>query len=111
MFSTARQDISILFSESRMGHQRRQTSDLSIFAALQRLASAWAGEPAWTDILFQEHTPFHWRVAMALVHGLTVGAAFGLGFSEERAGRALTWAVLLVPLVVLPLALAMVAVP
>lgn len=79
--------------------------------ALQRLLSALQGEPAWTEILAQEHVPYTWRVALALLNGVTVGAAVGLGVREDRAALLLQWTPLLVPLVTLPLALAMVAVP
>ncbi len=79
--------------------------------ALQRLASALVGEPAWTTIVYQEHVPYYWRVGVAALHALIVGVAVGLGVREERAAWLLQWTPLLVPLVTLPLALAMVAVP
>ena len=64
-----------------------------------------------TEILAQEHIPYTWRVSLALLNGVTVGVAVWLGVREDRAALLLQWTPLLVPLVTLPLALAMVAVP
>lgn len=84
---------------------------VAVSYALQRLG-AWAlGEPPMGVILAQAHTPYLWRLALAALHGGVVGLAIGLALDEERAAGVLRWAPLLIPAVVLPLALAMVAAP
>jgi hypothetical protein len=78
---------------------------------LQRLWARAAGEVSWTDVIAQAHVPFYWRVGVAALHAAIVASLLGLAFDDLQASRALRWTPLLVSVVVLPLALAMVAVP
>ena len=84
---------------------------IAVSYALQRLASAWAGEPDWTQITRQAHISFYWRCGLALLHGLTITSLVGVAVDHDRAVVVLRFAPVWVPLLVLPLALAMVAVP
>ncbi|MCA9491162.1 MAG: hypothetical protein KC621_14630 [Myxococcales bacterium] len=77
----------------------------------QRLWSALRGEPDWTEIIVSAHTPYYWRCGVALLQGGLVGLAAGLGTSTELAATVLRFAPVWVPAVVLPMALAMAAVP
>jgi hypothetical protein len=84
---------------------------IAVSYALQRLGAAWSGEPDWTQISQQAHVPFFWRCGLAALHGATTTALAALAVDHDRAVVALRFAPVWVPLVVLPLALAMVAVP
>lgn len=86
-------------------------SAVAVSYALQRLGSASSGEADWTQVMRQAHVPYYWRCALALLHGVTIAAMAGWAVDHDRAVVALRFAPVWVPLVVLPLALAMVAVP
>lgn len=79
--------------------------------AAQRLWSAVRGDPDWTEMIVSAHTPYYWRCAVALLQATLVGTAAGLGVSSELAASVLRFAPVWVPAVVIPLALAMAAVP
>lgn len=78
---------------------------------LQRLGSAWGGEPAWTDIVAQAHIPYLWRLALAGLHGITAGVVVGLGLDEATAARGLEWLPAVLPWLAGALALAGILVP
>ena len=84
---------------------------IAVSYALQRLGAAWGGEPDWRQITQQAHVPYYWRCALAALHGAVITATVGLWVDHDRAVVALRFAPVWVPLLVLPLALAMVAVP
>lgn len=56
---------------------------------LQRLASAWVGEPAYTDVIAQEHVPYTWRLLVMALHAVSVGLLVGFGLDEAAADRSL----------------------
>lgn len=83
--------------------------------ALQRLWDARTDPPLGT-VLLQATIPYYWRIAAATLHGAGVAALVlvalrSTGSVQERAERWLARAPWLVPLVVLPCVLAMLAVP
>ncbi|HHO50633.1 MAG TPA: hypothetical protein ENK18_07100 [Deltaproteobacteria bacterium] len=78
---------------------------------LQRLASAWVGEPAWTDVIASAHVPYLWRLALAGLHGATAGTVTGLGLDEVTAVRGLALLPRLLPPLALALAAAAILVP
>lgn len=84
---------------------------IAVSYALQRLGSAWTGEVHFTQVVQQAHIPYYWRCGLAALHGAVVTATVGLWVDHDRAVVALRFAPVWVPLLVLPLALAMVAVP
>jgi hypothetical protein len=79
--------------------------------ALQRLLSLLLGEPDATSAAVVGHTPYYWRVSLALLHALIALALVKLGVNNDRAETALRFAPMWVPCVVLPLALLLVGLP
>ncbi len=79
--------------------------------AAQRLGTAALGEPDPAAIVASAHTPYYGRLALCLMHAALAGLLVGMPLSEEAAGRWLARAPWLVLAVVLPAALALMAVP
>lgn len=77
----------------------------------QRLLSLAMGEPAPGQVVITGHTPYYWRVGLALLHALIVLALVRLAIDNERAEKVLRWAPVWIPCVVLPLALILVGLP
>lgn len=76
---------------------------------LQRLIDA-GSEPPIGAVLAQAHVPYYWRMAVALLHGLTL-AALSLGLPQAWRARLLHWAPLWVAALALVCVVAMLAVP
>jgi hypothetical protein len=79
--------------------------------ALQRLLSLLLGEPDPMSVAVVGHTPYYWRVALALLHALIAMAIVKIGVNNDRAESVLRFAPMWVPCVVLPLALVLVGLP
>lgn len=78
--------------------------------ALQRLLDA-RGEPPMSALLYQAHTPYYWRMALAAMHGVAAGLLLAFGLGDAEAERWLGRAPTLLALLVLSAAAAMVIVP
>ncbi len=79
--------------------------------ATQRLL-AWLllhEDPAM--VVSQVHTPFTWRLFLAILHGVLLGLIAAVGLSDDRAGRVLAWGPWIVTGVIVPYAVSMVLVP
>jgi hypothetical protein len=76
----------------------------------QRLWDARTEPPPGT-VLLQATIPYYWRVGATLLHGGGAALILGLALDDAAARRWLGRAPWLVPLVVLPAALAMALVP
>ena len=72
---------------------------------VQRLASYLGGEVAAGSVLASEHTPFFWRVGLAVFQGLALAAIAFFALPEEAARR---WLARLTA-AVLPLVAALIA--
>lgn len=77
---------------------------------LQRLLDARTEPPIGT-VVQTATIPYYWRVGTAVLHGLGLGTLAGLGLREAQAAHLLALAPWLVPLLVLPAALALTLVP
>jgi hypothetical protein len=69
------------------------------------------GEPPLGAVLRQATIPYYWRVGTALLHGIIAGVSAATAATPDRAEAWLARAGWLVPLVVLPSALALALVP
>ena len=76
---------------------------------LQRLIDA-GSEPPMGTVLAQAHTPYYWRMAVALLHGLVL-AALSFGLPQAWRARLLNAAPTWVGALCLFTVLAMLAVP
>ncbi|MFT5582944.1 MAG: hypothetical protein ACI9VR_000521 [Cognaticolwellia sp.] len=76
---------------------------------LQRLIDA-GSEPPIGTVLAQEHIPYYWRMAVALLHGLVL-AALSIGLPQIWRVRMLQWAPVWVGTVCVCTLIAMLAVP
>lgn len=77
---------------------------------VQRLLSAWMGEPAYGEVLAQEHVPYTWRLAVTALHAGSVALVVAFGSDDATADRSLR-AIPPALLLVVALAAAMVVVP
>lgn len=62
-------------------------------------------------VVAQVHTPFTWRLFLALLHGVVLGLIASVSLSEARAARVLAVGPWIVLAVIGPFALSMVLVP
>lgn len=86
----------------------------TVFAASyagMRLLSLVRGEPSFGEVVLAASTPFYARCGIAALQAGIVALITGLAFDDERAEAVLRWAPIWMPLVVLPLTLAMVGFP
>ncbi|MCO4773292.1 MAG: hypothetical protein KDA24_24875 [Deltaproteobacteria bacterium] len=59
----------------------------SISYVAQRLASYLGGEVLASTVLASEHTPFFWRVGLAVFQGLILAVIVGVAVPEDAARR------------------------
>jgi hypothetical protein len=79
--------------------------------AVLRLVSLARGEPSFSEVVMAGTTAFYWRCALAALQGAVAGLLAWAGLGDDHAEQVLRWAPIWIPLVVLPLALAMVGFP
>lgn len=79
--------------------------------AAQRLFSFAMGEPAPGTVIQIGHTPYYWRLIIAVLHAAISLAFAKLAIDDHRAEDILRFAPMWVPCVVLPLALLLVGLP
>jgi|AACY02.2.fsa_nt_gi hypothetical protein len=98
---------------------RRPRLALAALAFALVVVASYAGQRLWDSIdepplgtvLRQVTIPYYWRVGTAALHGLIAGVAAATAATPARAEAWLARAGWLVPLVVVPAALAMALVP
>ncbi len=79
--------------------------------AVQRLWASTGTEPSFAEIVGTVHITYYWRVGVAALHGVAVGALLGVGLDDAAASRWTGRIPGIVALLVPACAIAMVAVP